>query len=186
MNYFIVIILLVLVIYLTTSRESFTEAFGLSGYTKPIGVVKLDDPRPDLSKYTEVEVSIDNDNMEEFVLQANKEISKRTGLCTYIIETTAVRHYKGDDKDIYECMFMTVKKDGFAFGFSVVASYEVEKSGKVTLISLRSQPLGVQVPSDVKAFSDGSPGKEFLDYKIVKEVAVPTKAELDSVKNKLQ
>jgi hypothetical protein len=177
MNYFIVIILLVLVIYLTTSRESFTEAFGLSGYTKPIGVVKLDDPRPDLSKYTEVEVSIDNDNMEEFVLQANKEISKRTGLCTY---------YKGDDKDIYECMFMTVKKDGFAFGFSVVASYEVEKSGKVTLISLRSQPLGVQVPSDVKAFSDGSPGKEFLDYKIVKEVAVPTKAELDSVKNKLQ
>ena len=86
MNYFIVIILLVLVIYLTTSRESFTEAFGLSGYTKPIGVVKLDDPRPDLSKYTEVEVSIDNDNMEEFVLQANKEISKRTGLCTYIIE----------------------------------------------------------------------------------------------------
>ena len=186
MNYLIAIILLVLVIYLTTSRESFTEAFGLSGYTKPVGVIKLDDPRADLSKYTEVEASVDNDNMEEFVLQANKEISKRTGICTYIIETTTVRHYKGEQNDIYECMFMAVKKGGFSFGFSVVASYEVEKSGKVTLISLRSQPLGVQVPSDVKAFSEGSDGKEFLDYKLVREVASPTKAELDSVKNKLQ
>jgi len=30
MNYLIVIVLLVLVVYITTSRESFTEAFGLS------------------------------------------------------------------------------------------------------------------------------------------------------------
>jgi hypothetical protein len=82
-------------------------------------------------------------------------------------------------------MFMAVKKDGFSFGFSVVASYEVE-NGKVRIVSLRSQPLGVDVPSDVSAFSDGSPGKEFLDYKLVKEITSPTKAELDSVKNKLQ
>jgi hypothetical protein len=82
-------------------------------------------------------------------------------------------------------MFMAVKKDGFSFGFSVVASYEVE-NGKVRLVSLRSQPLGVDVPSDVSAFAEGSPGKEFIDYKLVKEVAYPTKAELDSVKNKLQ
>ena len=100
MNYLIVIILLIVVIFLTTSRESFTEAFGLSGYTKPVGTVKLTDPRPDLSKYTEVEASVDNDNIEEFVLQANKEISRRTGICTYIIETTAIRHYKGEEKDI--------------------------------------------------------------------------------------
>ena len=186
MSYLVVIILIVLAICITTSHESFTEAFGLSGHTKPVGSVKLDDPRPDLSKYEEVEASVDNDNIQEFVLQANREISKRTGLCTYIIETTMVRHYKGEDKDIYECMFMVVKKDGFSFGFSVVASYEVERNGKVTLTSLRSQPLGVQAPSNVKAFTDGSPGKEFLEYKLVKEAAVPTKAELDSLKNKLQ
>jgi hypothetical protein len=185
MNYLVVIILLVVVIFLTTSRESFTEAFGLSGYTKPTGTVKLTDPRPDLSKYTKVEASVDNDMVEEFVLQANKEISKRTGLCTYIIETTAIHQYKGEEKDIFECMFMTVKKDGFSFGFSVVASYEVE-NGKVRLMSLRSQPLGVDAPSDVTAFTDGAPGKEFIDYELVKEVAFPTKAELDSVKNKLE
>ena len=185
MNYFVVIILLVLVVYLTTSRESFTEAFGLSGYTAPVPPIKLNDPRPDLSKYKKIEASVDNDMMEEFVLQANREISKRTGLCTYIIETTSVEHYRGDDKDIFECMFMTIKKDGFSFGFSVVATFEVDK-GKVTLVSLRSQPLGVQVPTNISAFSDGSPGKEFLEYKLVKEASSPTKAELDSVKNKFQ
>lgn len=181
MNYLIVIILLAVVLILTTSRETFTEAFGFSGYTKPSHHVKLDDPRPDLSKYTKVETSVNNDVIEEFVLQANAEISKRTGLCTYIIETTAVHQYKGEEKDIYECMFMVVKNNGFSFGFSVVASYEVVKD-KVRLISLRSQPLGVDSPSDVTAFTDGSPGKDFIEYKIVKEIATPTKAELDSVK----
>jgi hypothetical protein len=183
MNYSVAIILLVLVVFIMTSRESFTEAFGLSGYTKPTGIVKFDDPRPDLSKYTKVEVSVDNDTIEEFVLQANEEISRRTGICTYIIETTSVMHYKGEEKDIYECMFMAIKKGGFSFGFSVVASYEVE-NGKVRLVSLRSQPINVDVPGDVSAFTDGSPGKEFLDYELVKDAASPTKAELDSIKNK--
>jgi len=185
MNYLIVIILLVVVLFLTTSRETFTEAFGFSGYTKPSHTVKLDDPRPDLSKYTKVETSVNNDMIEEFVLQANAEISKRTGLCTYVIEKTTVHQYKGEEKDIYECMFMVVKNNGFSFGFSVVASYEVVNS-KVRLISLRSQPLGVDIPGDVTAFTDGSPGKEFVEYKLVKEIAAPTKAELDSVKNNLK
>ena len=186
MNYLVVISLIVLTLLLTTTREKFTEAFGLSGYTKPTKTIKLADPRPDLSKYTKMdEVVVDNDMMEEFVLQANDEISKRTDLCTYIIETTAVHQYKGEEKDIYECMFMTMKKGGFSFGFSVVASYEVE-NGKIRLMSLRSQPLGVEAPSDVIAYTDGSSGKEFVDYKLVREIVVPTKAELDSVKNKLE
>ena len=186
MNYLVVISLIVLTLLLTTTREKFTEAFGLSGYTKPTKTIKLADPRPDLSKYTKMdEVVVDNDMMEEFVLQANDEISKRTDLCTYIIETTAVHQYKGEDKDIYECMFMTTKKGGFSFGFSVVASYEVE-NGKIRLTSLRSQPLGVEAPSDVTAYTEGSSGKEFVDYKLVREIIVPTKAELDSVKNKLE
>lgn len=185
MNYVLVFVLLVVVAYLTFTRESFTEMFGFSGYSKPTADIKLNDPRPDLSKYTKVETSVDNDLMEDLVIQANKEISKRTGVCTYIIETTAVHQYKGEEKDIYECMFMVIKKGGFSFGFSVVASYEVINN-KPTLISLRSQPIGVDGPGNVSAFTDDGSGKEFVDYKLVKESAVPTKAELDSVKNKLQ
>jgi len=185
MNYVIVFALIIIVLLLTMKSEGFTEAFGLSGYTKPVASVKLDDPRPNLSGLREVEAVVDNDMVEDFVLLANKEISKRTGVCTYIIETTKVKHYSGKDKDVYECMFMVIKKDGFSFGFSVVASYEIE-NGKVKLVSLRSQPLDVQAPDDVTPFVEGSGGKDFVDYRLVKEVAAPTKSEFEKAKNKLQ
>lgn len=185
MNYLLLFILVLVVLVLTTNYENFTETFGLSGYTKPVDSVKLNDPRPDLSGYKEVEAKADNDLMEEFVLKANQEISKRTGLCTYIIETTTMKHYKGPEKDIYECMFMVMKNGGFSYGFSVVASYEVQ-NGEIRIISLRTQPIGVQAPQDISPFTEGSEGKEFVKYELVKEVAMPKSAELESVKNKLQ
>jgi len=180
------VILLVIVLLLTTNREPFTEVFGFSGYTKPTGSVKLDDARPDLTGYTQAEANVDNTMMQDFVLQANQEISKRTGLCTYIIETTAVKRYVGGEgKEIYECMFMVVKNSGFAYGFSVVASFEVV-GGEVKLLSLRSQPLDVQTVADVTPFVDGQAGQEFVKYDLVKEKAVPTVGELEMAKNKLQ
>jgi hypothetical protein len=185
MNYLLALTLIVIVFFLMTNREGFTEAFGLSGHSKPVPPVKLNDPKPDLSKYKKVEANVNNDMIEEFVLQANHEISKRTGMCTYIIETTTIDHYKGEDKDIYECMFMTIKKDGFSFGFSIVASFEVENE-KVRLVSLRSQPMGVDAPEDVSAFTEGFVGKEFIEYELMREVAHPSKSEFDSVKNKLK
>jgi hypothetical protein len=185
MKLLLTVVLLVIVLLLTTNREPFTEIFGFSGHTKPVGSVRLDDPKPNLDGYSQAEANVDNNMMEEFVLQANKEISKRTGLCTYIIETTSVRKYVKDDKAIYECMFMTVKNNGFSFGFSVVAGYEVV-NGNIKLISLRTQPLDVQTVSNVSPFVDGAAGKEFVDYELVKEKAVPTVGELEMAKNKLQ
>lgn len=184
MNYLLVFILVLVVLILMTNREKFTETFGLSGYTNPRDSVKLDDPRPNLAGYTKVEAKVDNDMIEDFVLKANQEISKRTRLCTYIIETTSIEHYKGDGKDIYECMFMTMKNNGFPYGFFVVASYEVE-NGEVRIISLRTQPLGVQAPQDLTPFTRDSDGKEFVKYELVKEVATPKSTELESVKNNL-
>lgn len=185
MKYLLIFTLILVVLVLTTNHEKFSETFGLSGYTKPKDSIKFDDPRPDLSNYREVEAKVDNDMMEEFVLQANNEISKRTGLCTYIIETTSIKHYKGDEKELYECMFMTMKKGGFSYGFSVVASYEVE-NGKTRIISLRTQPLGVDVPQDITPFVEGSGGKEFVKYDLVKKGSMPTESELQAAKNKLQ
>jgi hypothetical protein len=185
MNYLLMFILVLTVLVLTTGREKFTEAFGLSGYTKPKGSIKLDDPRPNLSGYREVEAKINNDMMETFVIQANNEISKRTGLCTYIIETTSVKHHRSDNNDIYECMFMVMKKGGFSYGFFVMASYEVE-NGKTRIISLRTQPLGVNAPTNITPFVSGSEGKEFVKYQLVKEAVMPKRTELESVKNKLQ
>lgn len=177
--------LLIIVLLLTTKKEPFTEIFGFSGYKQPTGTVRFDDSRPDLSGYTQGEADVTNDMMQEFVMLANAEIGKRTGLCTYIIETTSLKKYTNDDKSIYECMFMVVKNSGFAFGFSVVASYQVINN-EITLISLRSQPLDVQTVTDVSPFTEGTRGQEFVKYELVKDNAVPKQSELEVAKNKLK
>lgn len=187
MNYLLIFILILIVVLITTNHENFVERFGFSGYTEPVSPVKLNDPRPDLSKFTEVEAGLDPDLMQELVLQANKEINKRTNLCSYIIETTKVKQYRNDEDnvDIYECQFMNVKTNGFSYGFSTVATYE-KTGNKIRLVSLRSQPLGTSIPSDVSAYVGDKSNKEFIDYELVKEHAVPKKSELDEAKNKLQ
>ena len=93
MNWSLTIVLIAIVLLLTVRREPFTEVFGFSGYKKPVGSIRLDDTRPDLSGYSQAEATVDNDMMEEFVLQANQEIAKRTGLCTYIIETDGIGYF---------------------------------------------------------------------------------------------
>jgi hypothetical protein len=185
MELLLIVLLLIIVILLTTNRETYTESFGLSGYKKPTGEVMLTDARPNLNNYIQEESVVSHDMIEEFVSQANKQISERTGLCTYIIETTSVKKYSGTENDIYECVFFVVKNDGFAFGFSVYAAFEVN-GDKTKLVSLRSQPLDTQSSSDIAPFIEGTSGKEFIEYELVKQVAAPTVGELENAKNKLQ
>tara|TARA_Y100000389_G_scaffold132358_1_gene129788 strand:- start:1488 stop:2048 length:561 start_codon:yes stop_codon:yes gene_type:complete len=185
MNWSLTIILIAIVLLLTVRREPFTEIFGFSGYTKPTGRVRLDDTKPDLAGYSQAEANIDNDMMQEFVLQTNKEIAKRTGLCTYIIETVGVKKYVKEDKEAYETIFMTVKNNGFSFGFTVAAYFEVV-NGIVKLLSLRTQPLEVESASQIAPFVDSVSGKEFVNYELVKEKTIPTLGELEMAKNKLQ
>jgi hypothetical protein len=185
MKLLIPVILIVIVLLLTTNREPFTELFGFSGYTQPVSRIRFDDTKPILSDFTQAEADIDNDMMQNFVLQTNKEISKRTGLCTYIIETTGLKKFVKEDKTIYECKFMTVKNNGFSFGFSVVSYFEII-NGVVKLISLRTQPLDVESASDIAPFVDSVSGKDFVNYDLVKEKATPTLSELEMAKNKLQ
>ena len=198
MNWSLAILLIVIVLLLTVKREPFTEMFGFSGHSRPTGRVRFDDSKPDLTSYRQAEADVDNDMMQEFVLQTNKEISKRTGLCTYIIETVAVKKYVAPTtntegapvspgkNDVYEAIFMTVKNNGFAFGFTVVAYFEVTNGGAITLKSLRTQPLDVESESDISPFKGDPSGKEFVNYELVKEKAVPTLGELEMAKNKLQ
>ena len=183
MKVYILLALLVLVILLTR-RESFTEIFGLSGDSKPVHYIRLNDPRPNLSGYKEVEASVNHDMMETFTIQANAEISKRIGTPTYIIETAKIKKHTGRENDIYECVFMVMKRGGFSYGFSVVASFEV-KGDTMKLVSLRTQPIDIEQPGNVKAFTDGAPGKEFLKFELVKEAATPTMSEFEEAKNKL-
>ena len=198
MNWSLAILLIAVVLLLTVKREPFTEMFGFSGHRSPTGRVRFDDSKPDLTSYRQAEADVNNDMMQEFVLQTNKEISKRTGLCTYIIETIAVKKYIAPTtniegapvtpgkNDVYEAVFMTVKNKGFAFGFTVIAYFEVTNSGAITLKSIRTQPLDVESESDISPFKGDPSGKEFVNYELVKEKVVPTLGELEMAKIKLQ
>ena len=177
----VLLILLILIVLMTMSRtEMFTEQFGFSGYTKPIEPVLLNDTQLDLSVYEESgdDVEISNDLMQEMVLATNKEVSKQTGLCTYIIETTSVKKYrnKESNQEIYRCMFMSVKHKGFAMGFSVTSDLRIT-DGRATVLSVRTQPIDINPPSDPSIYQKSIKGKEFEDYTEVR------RSELDIVKN---
>ena len=180
MNTVILILLILIVLILMSRTEMFTEQFGFSGYTKPKDPITLDDTEIDLSEYDEFgeDVAVSNDLMQEMVLATNKAVSKKTGLCTYIVETLSVKRYthRATNQEIYRCMFMTVKHKGFAYGFAVTSDMRII-DGKATVISLRSQPVDSRPPSDPSSYQKSIKGKEFEDYTEVR------RSELDLVKN---
>ena len=177
----ILLILLILIVLMTMSRtEMFTEQFGFSGYTKPIDTLLLNSTDTDLSEYEESgeEIEVSNDLMQEMVLATNKEVSKKTGLCTYIIETLSVKKYinKTSKQEIYRCMFMSVKHKGFSMGFSVTSDLRII-DGRATVLNVRTQPIDVNPPTDPSIYQKSIKGKEFEDYTEVR------RSELDMVKN---
>tara|TARA_B100001173_G_scaffold275591_1_gene255904 strand:- start:313 stop:915 length:603 start_codon:yes stop_codon:yes gene_type:complete len=177
----VVLILLILVVLMTMSRtEMFTEQFGFSGYTKSKDPITIEDNEINLSEYEESgeDVEVSNDLMQEMVLATNKEVSKKTGLCTYIIETTSVKKYTHTTsrQEIYRCMFMSVKHKGFALGFAVTSDMRII-DGKAIVISLRTQPIDYRPPSDPSIYQKSIIGKEFEDYTEVRQ------SEIDHVKN---
>lgn len=180
MNTVILILLILIVLILMSRTEMFTEQFGFSGYTKPKDPITLDDTEIDLSEYDESgeDVAVSNDLMQEMVLATNKAVSKKTGLCTYIVETLSVKRYthRTTKQEIYRCMFMTVKHKGFAYGFSVTSDMRII-DGKATVIGLRTQPVDLRPPSDPSIYQTTIKGKEFEDYTEVR------RSELDLVKN---
>lgn len=177
----IVLILLILTVLMIMSRtEMFTEQFGFSGHTKPVKPVLLKGTNTDLSDYEESgeELEVSNDLMQEMILATNKEVSKKTGLCTYIIETLSVKKYtnKNTNQEIYRCMFMTVKHKGFALGFSVTSDLRIIE-GKAIVLNITTQPIDVKPPSDPSIYQKSIKGKEFEDYTEVRQ------SEIDIVKN---
>ena len=177
----ILLILLILTVLMTMSRtEMFTEQFGFSGYTKPIDTLLLNSTDTDLSEYEESgeEIEVSNDLMQEMILATNKEVSKKTGLCTYIIETLSVKKYinKKSNQEIYRCMFMSVKHKGFSMGFSVTSDLRII-DGRATVLNVRTQPIDVNPPTDPSIYQKSIKGKEFEDYTEVR------RSELDMVKN---
>lgn len=174
----VVLLLIVLMLMLMSSRK---EMFGYAGYKDPVKQVVIDDPSFDTTEYTEsTDVSVDNTLMEKLVLATNAYVSDKTGLCTYVIETTSLKKYvhKENKKELYRCMFMLMKQHGFTFGFAVTVDVNVNPDGTVKVLSARTQPINVNPPTDVTPFTSDVEGQEFPSYERFRQ------SELDMLKNK--
>lgn len=174
----LVLLILVALMILFTSRK---EMFGYAGYKDPVKQVVIDDPTFDTTEYLEAtDVSVDNDLMQKLVLATNKYVSEKTGLCTYVIETTTLKKYihKENKKELYRCMFMLMKQHGFTFGFSVTVDVLVNPDGTVSVVSGRTQPIDVKPPSDQSPFQSDVEGHDFTDYEEFR------RSELELIKNK--
>jgi len=172
MNYLVAFILLIVVFVLTNENE----AYGLSGYVRP-RETQLMDPFPDMTGWEEAKNDASADLMERVVMLTNGEIHSRSGIKNYIIETTSMKKFTKEAENIYECRFMTVKKNGFSFGFSVVVWFIAEGNKPLRLLAIRSQPIGYQ-PSNEDPGK--SMGKDFINYNLVKENHIPDKSDFDS------
>ena len=165
----ILLILIVLMVMFMSSRK---EMFGYAGYKDPVKQVIIDDPSFDTTEYTEAtDVSVNNDLIEKIVLATNEYVSAKTGLCTYVIETTSLKKYihKENKKELYRCMFMLMKQHGFTFGFAVTVDVNVNPDGTVKVLSARTQPINVNPPTDQSPFVSDVEGHEFTEYERFRE-----------------
>ena len=162
----ILLILIVLMVMFMSSRK---EMFG---YADPVKQVIIDDPSFDTTEYIEAtDVSVNNDLIEKIVLATNEYVSAKTGLCTYVIETTSLKKYihKENKKELYRCMFMLMKQHGFTFGFAVTVDVNVNPDGTVKVLSARTQPINVNPPTDQSPFVSDVEGHEFTEYERFRE-----------------
>tara|TARA_R110001606_G_scaffold399244_1_gene582689 strand:+ start:11461 stop:12126 length:666 start_codon:yes stop_codon:yes gene_type:complete len=161
----------ILVLLLATTTGPKRETFVKKSNTEII----LNDPLPNMTEYKKVsKVSANHDVMEKIVLATNKYILEKTGIDNYIIETTALKQFRHKQKnhDMYRCMFMIVKKNGFAHGASITADIMVVNNqtiggvgtGGVRVLSARSQPMDIKPPADSTPFESVMKGSTFIPY----------------------
>lgn len=185
-NLMIILAVTAIAVALLPRKEPYRrELFGNSGYSPP-KTVKLDDDGADLAGYEEVDDwKVTPDLMNKIIMATNSEIAKRTGLSTYIIQTHALKKYsgKGSGETMYQAMFMVAAQTGFSYGFNVVSELTVA-GGDMSVTSLRTQPLGVQAPTNVAPYVSKGNGQEFVDYRLVQQMT-PTEPQLQEAKRSL-
>ena len=143
--------------------------------------VVIDDPTFDAVEYTESSTTnVDSNLIEKLVLVTNKYVTDKTGICSYVIETTSLKKFvhKDNKNDLYRCMFMLMKQRGFAFGFSVTVDIAVYTDGTARVMSARTQPIDVKPPLDRSPFESNIEGQDFMEYERFRE------NELKLIKNK--
>mgnify|MGYP005994023667 FL=1 len=174
----VILFLIILGLILITQKEGFIERFGLSGHKKEAKYLLIDDALTDTTAMDEVSVRVGPHQMQEIILNANKYIQSKIDDCSYIIETTEVKQFKGLLKEIVRVMFMCVRNKGFAYGFAVTVDVDYRTA---QILGARTQPLGIDSPSDVSPYVTDGTAREFTKYEIIKDKTALNRGYFDEV-----
>ena len=157
MNKDILVVLgVVALLCLATSKEKFTEIFGLAGYSKPISHVTMNkEPTGvDYSEYQEKAALVTPDTLQELIFTVQRYMESQGMDWTYAIETSDVKKFvnKNDpSKVVYKCRFMFMYTKGFPFGFGVTA--DIMMAPKPTIIGIQTQPMANQTKQTISPFN---------------------------------
>ena len=150
-------VLLILIALMLMLMNNTREMFGY----------EMNESAKDLTEYVEVEdPKVTHDILEKLILATNEYVSQKTGLCTYVIETTSLKKYEHREskKEFYRCNFMLMKQHGFAFGFAVTVDIDMAPNGVVNVLSARTQPIDVNPPAITKQFMNNIEGHEYIPH----------------------
>ena len=174
----IVFFLIILMLILITQKEGFVERFGLSGHKKEAEYTLINDELTNTSGMDEVPVKVGPHHIQEIILNSNKYIQEKIDDCCYIIETSEMKQFKGPLKEIVRVMFMCVRNKGFAYGFAVTVDADYRTA---QILGARTQPLGIDSPSDVSPYVTDGIAREFTKYEIIKEKTALNRGYFDEV-----
>ncbi len=75
-------------------------------------------------------------------------------------------------------MFMCVRNKGYAYGFAVTVDADYNTA---QILGARTQPLGIDAPSDVSAYTTDGTARDFTKYETIKQKTALTRGYFDEV-----
>lgn len=178
MDKFILFVLVLTVLILMTQKEGFVERFGFSGHKKEAEYVLINDKLSETASLEEVPVKVGPHHLQAIILNANKYIQEKIDDCCYIIETTDIRQYQGPIKKIVRVMFMCVRNKGYAYGFAVTVDADYNTA---QILAARTQPLGIDAPSDVTPYVTDGKARDFTKYEVIKQKTALTRGYFEEI-----
>jgi hypothetical protein len=171
MDWYLIVVLLVLVYLISGTSEKFTEIFAFAGYKPPKAVeISFVDGRVSTEGFQNVtKVGVTNEDIQTALKATTAFVYEKTGLSARGIETNKFEKFTKGEKVLYKCMFMfTVMSTGFPFAFSVQSDV---LDGKV--VSAQSQTMG-SIDNEFVPYSEETENN-FLPFSVIEASGVPKK-----------
>jgi len=171
MNWYLIVLLLVLVYLVSGKSEKFTEIFAFAGYkpTKPVEISFTDSGVSTDGFQNVTKAGMTSEDIQVALSATTAFVTEKTGLKVQGIETNKIEKFTKGDKVLYKGMFMFTRVGpGFPFAFTVQSDV---LDGKV--VSAHSQ-TSRSFLTDFAPYSDDTENN-FLPFSVIEAASVPKK-----------